>query len=141
MTNKFGIYLFRSENLLKNRFYGGLRRIIKKINKVEKGLRVRKTKPIRYETLIRILDYECQSEGMNQIERGMGEQFRCFASELKVKILKATWDLLNGDESEDKIMSLIEEIHLWNTEIKNISSMRRAKGKLTRISGELVGIF
>lgn len=53
---------FRSENCLKNRFYGGLRRLIRKINKVEKDHKLRKSKPLRYETLLRLLDYQASCE-------------------------------------------------------------------------------
>ena len=57
MPEKYLFFLFWSENCLKNRFYGGLRRIIRKINRVEKLYKMRKSKPLRYETLLRVLDY------------------------------------------------------------------------------------
>ena len=55
---------------------------------------------------------------------------RCLADGLKEKILQATWNLLNGNECDDKLVMLIQQLHSFNTEMKNSNSRRRDQEKL-----------
>ena len=48
------LFLFRSENSLKNKFYGGIRKLNRKLNKVGKQ-KGRIKKAIRYESVIKPL--------------------------------------------------------------------------------------
>lgn len=46
----------KSENSLKNKFYGSIRKVLRSINRIGK-LNIKKfNKPIKYESLIRIMD-------------------------------------------------------------------------------------
>ena len=129
---------FRSENCLKNRFYGGLRRIIRKINRVEKVYKMRKSKPLRYETLLRVLDYSVSKEDGAFCSSFDICELEAFLIKLKAHLLQCTWDLLNSEVSDEKIVDLIMNVHEFNARIRGLAfkptkNFEKIKGKLAKV--------
>lgn len=56
IPTKYFLNLVRSENSLKNKFYGALRKALRKINRIGKETIKKFNKFIRYESLIRVMD-------------------------------------------------------------------------------------
>mgnify|MGYP000905488205 CR=1 FL=1 len=50
------LYLFRSENNVKNKFYSSLRKLVRKMNKTRKIFFFFYTKEIKFESVSRVLD-------------------------------------------------------------------------------------
>ena len=56
---------YRSENSVKNKFYGSIRKTLRKINDFGRKYSSAFSKPIKYETLIRVLDLEINSDSLS----------------------------------------------------------------------------
>ena len=52
----------RSENSLKNRFYGSLRMVIRKVNKIEREKKFKCKKSIKSDSLIKVLSLKLEEE-------------------------------------------------------------------------------
>ena len=50
------LFYSRSENAIKNKFYGTLRKLLRKVNEAGKSHIQKFSKPIKYEALMRVLD-------------------------------------------------------------------------------------
>lgn len=61
----------KSENCVKNRFYGLLRKALRKMNKVAKNLAKRFKKEVKYESITRIID---ASEGFYRLQSPLKEE-------------------------------------------------------------------
>lgn len=59
LPGKYALFkLFRSENSVKNKFYGTLRKMTRKINEVGKKFIPKFTKRLRYESIMRVLEVQ-----------------------------------------------------------------------------------
>lgn len=47
---------FRSENSVKNRFYGSIRKMVRLLNRIPKEKGNKKSKPIKYESILRVIE-------------------------------------------------------------------------------------
>lgn len=55
LVGRYVIEEFRSENFIKNKFYGSIRKVLRLINKVAKEEIKKRSKPIKYDSLLRII--------------------------------------------------------------------------------------
>ena len=55
LVGRYIIKVFRSENFIKNKFYGSIRKVLRLINKVAKEEIKKRSKPIKYDSLLRII--------------------------------------------------------------------------------------
>lgn len=59
LPNEVQFFLLRSQNTIKNRFYGNVRKIVRKLNKIGKEKISKSFKPIREKSIIRIIEPDC----------------------------------------------------------------------------------
>ena len=132
----------RSENSLKNRFYGGLRRLIRKINKIECQYKMRKSKPLRYESLLRILEYSFSTKLADPQCVEEADELHTFLITIKENLLKASWSILNGEAEDSEFVAVIKSIHKFNSMVRNPTAFMSRKPdvadeKLTRVESEV----
>ena len=85
---KVTIKLHRSENNIKNRFYGKLRKFIRVINEVPKNVLFKSRKPIKQEMIIKILSKsELKKKKKNIIDAEIREEPQIFLQKLKYDLL------------------------------------------------------
>lgn len=95
--------LCRSENSLKNKFYGELRKLIRRVNQLGRDNIPDFIKEIKYESIVRILQ---GNEGMLDFKGGLKNE--CFR--LKVKIM----DLLHDKLTAEETIEFIHKVHRFN---------------------------
>ena len=61
---------------------------------------MRKSKPLRYETLLRVLDYKVSQNTSTSFTEEKVKDFETFLLKLKASLLQSTWDLLNKEVSD-----------------------------------------
>ena len=91
---------------------------MRNINRIEKLLKVRKTKYVKYDALVQILTYSKGMKKESEQAREENDQFERFLLRLKTNILEILSSLFNGEEPDDLIVVVIEGIHEFNCRIR-----------------------
>ena len=66
LPNKYKIFLIRSEGNIKNKFYGGIRKSLRRINQIYKTNVFKANKLIKYSALTRVLDIKDKPSSLPQ---------------------------------------------------------------------------
>ena len=72
---------------------------------------MRKSKPLRYESLLRVLEYSCTNKAIHSHSPQERNELQGFVQATKQKLLHTSWDVLNGKAQDEDVISLILSIH------------------------------
>lgn len=120
--------MYRSENAVKNRFYGSIRKLVRLLNRLPKENGNKKSKPIKYESIVRVI--ELAEEGFKDHDEltAEGESKFFLNLELKKNIFSLVLRLEREIES-DECSELVNSIHKFNLKTRCFSPRKRRTHK------------